>query len=208
MNIILLRKSKILPYIKIEESFYKNEKRNQEYILGRFLAKFGAKILYKAKDLEIVEDKKPKFKDIDIVFSISHSKDFIAVAFDKKNIGVDIEIMRNRDFKSIAEHLKIPFTIKKSFYQYWTTYEAQYKSKKQNIKTFIIEDYMLSVSFEDINNKLKMYEVTIPKNITEDSELINLKLVIDSNKNDNALELQEINTASFESLQPLALKIE
>ena len=68
---------------------------------------------------------------------------------------------------------------------------------------------MVSVStLSEIKTKLKIYEVEIPKNKTNPNELINLKQVNDSNKNDNAVEINEINTASLEFLSPLALKIE
>src|SRR5574344_173714 len=209
MNIVFLRKSQILPFINLEENFFKNKKRNQDYILGRFITKFVAKNLYNKTDLDIIENKKPIFKNSDLNFSISHSTDIVAVAFDNNNVGLDIEFMKERDFEAIANYLNIKFFEKKEFYQYWTMYEAEYKSTKQKLTSFIFENYMCSLSsFEDIKNKLKIYELKRPINNTEPNELINLKLVIDSNKNENTLEMQEINTASLELLLPLALNIE
>ncbi len=67
-----------------------------------------------------------------------------------------------------------------------------------------LKDYMLSVSFSDsldfseIKNKLKIYEVVSPTDSIKPSELINLKLVIDSNKNENTVVAQEISTAQFD----------
>ena len=53
-----------------------------------------------------------------------------------------------------------------------------------------------------------MYEVVIPINKVKPNVLINLKLVNDNNKNDNAVDNIEINTASFDFLAPFNLKIE
>ena len=102
-----------------------------------------------------------------------------------------------KDFKNLVE-----------FYEYWTSFEAQYKSKPQNLTSLKFEDYIVSVSSSEISTKLKMYEIEIPKNKTNPNELINLKLVNDNKENDIALEINEINTASLEFLSPLALNIE
>ena len=53
-----------------------------------------------------------------------------------------------------------------------------------------------------------MYEVVIPINKVKPNVLINLKLVNDNNKNDNAVDNIEINTASFDFFAPFNLKIE
>lgn len=210
MNILIVRKSLIKEHIKIENHGFKTEKRSEDFQLGRFLIRLGAKIFYNITDFEIIyQGKKPVIAGNLFYFSISHSKDIVAVAFDKFNIGLDIEYMKERNFDKIAKYLKINTKNKDEFYQYWTTFEAQYKSSKQHLTTFQLENYMVSVSSAgDINNKLQIYEVVIPKNSTTPNELISLKTVNESNKKESAVELQEINTASLDFLPPLNLNIE
>ena len=210
MNILIIRKSKLLKYIRLGKSDIKNKKRNENYQLGRFLVRYGAKFFFNLDNVEIVlQGKKPIEKNNLFYFSISHSADVVAVAFDRHDVGLDVELMKERNFQKIAKYLHVNVETPQEFYRYWTSYEAQYKSKKQNLSSFILDDYMFSIcSFGDISNTLKIYELVIPKNKTNPNELINLKLVKESSRNENALELQEINTASLDFLEPLSLNIE
>lgn len=212
MNIFFIKTDKFLPYVdksSITKDF-SSQKRCIEYSLGRFLVKYCAKNFYDGFDTEIIiENKKPKFKNIPLCFSISHTKGIVAAAFDEFDIGFDIEIIKERNIENFARYLKKDFKNEIEFYRYWTCYEAQYKSKVQNLTSFKFENYMASVSsLSEINTRLRMYELVIPKNRTSPSELINLKLVNERSKNEIALEINEINTASFEFFPPPALKIE
>ena len=212
MNIFFIKIDKFLQHIEkssITKEF-SSQKRCIEYSLGRFLTMFVAKNFYNLENQEIiVNNKKPKFSNSNIHFNISHSKNIVAVAFDNYDIGLDFELIKDRNIEKLSNYLKKDFKSLTEFYQYWTCFEAQYKSKPQNLTSFKFENYMVSVStFSEIKTKLKIYEVEIPKNKTNPNELINLKEVNDSNKNDNAVEINEINTASLEFLSPLALKIE
>lgn len=185
---------------------FKSQKRCVEYSLGRFLVKYAAKNFYKIDDTEIVvENKKPGFKNNPLKFSISHSKNIVAAAFDENDVGFDIEEIKPRNLKRLSEYFHRDFVDENDFYCYWTSYEAEYKSQKQEISTFRFENYMCSVSLSGINTRLKMYELVISKKNTVSCELINLKLVNDSIKNENAVEIKEINTASLEFFSPLAL---
>src|SRR5574344_2500878 len=217
MNIFVIRKEEFLKNVdkKTFEGKFKSSKRDIEYTLGHFLVKFVATNFYNAEDVSIYEiNKKPKFKNSALNFSISHSNNLICTAFDEEfDLGFDIEFMgKKRDTQKISKFLNLPQTFsEKDFYQYWTGYEAQFKSKNKNLTSFIFEkDYICSVSSSegDIKSKLKIYEVKIPKNKVSPSELINLKLVKLSKKNENTVEIQEISTASLDFLLPLALKIE
>ena len=212
MNIFFIKTDKFLPYIDKSSitNDFSSQKRCIEYSLGRFLVTYVAKNFYSEFDTEIViENQKPKFKNIGLCFSISHTKGIVGVAFDEFDIGFDIEVIKERNIENFSKYLKKDFKNKIDFYRYWTCYEAQYKSKVQNLLSFKFENYMASVSSSSgINTKLRMYELVIPKNRTSPSELINLKPVNDSNKNEIALEINEINTASLEFFPPQALKIE
>ena len=64
-------------------------------------------------------------------------------------------------------------------------------------------------SLFDFNiNRLNMYEVVIPINKVIPRELITLKLVKESSKNDSAVDAADIKTASFDFSLLLSLKIE
>lgn len=94
-------------------------------------------------------DGSPYFKDEnEINISISHTGSIVALLFDNKKAGVDIEEFKNRNFKDILKYFKIDFEniSKETFYQIWTDYEARYKSKLNQSKSFIYKDCMCSFS--------------------------------------------------------------
>ena len=192
------------------------EKRKLQSNLGRHLTKQIAENFYNVKNTEIIiENDKPKFQNSDLCFNISHSENIVAIAFDDFPLGLDIEFMKDRDFKTLFERYNINSDSKDLFYQFWTEYEAEYKIQaetKQKICFKLLPDYMLSLFSSNpdsgIKTKLKIYEVKSPTDNITPNELINLKLVKDNNKNENTLVAQERNTAEVEFLTPLALKIE
>ena len=192
------------------------EKKKLQSNLGRHLTKQIAEVFYDVKDTEIIiENNKPKFKNSNLCFNISHSENIVAVAFDVEPLGLDIEYMKERDFKTLLERYNIDSNDKNLFYQFWTEYEAKYKIQakiKQKICFRLLPDYMLSLFSSNpdsgIKTKLKIYEVKSPTDNIIPNELINLKLVKESNKNENTLVAQERNTAEVEFLTPLALKTE
>ena len=205
-------------YIEIKNTskLKRTEKKKLQSQLGRHLTKQIAEVLYNSKDTEIiVENSKPKFKNTGLCFNISHSENIVAVAFDEKELGLDVEYMKERDFKSLLERYNIDSDNKDFFYQFWTEYEAEYKIQaeiKQKICFKLLPDYMLSLFSSNpdcgIKTRLKIYEVKSPTDNITPNELINLKLVKDNNKNEKTLVAQERNTAEVEFLTPLALKTE
>ena len=130
---------------------YKSEKKYIEHLCGLYLVKYIAKNYYNIENTQIItKDNKPKFSDKNICFSISHSKNIIMVAFDNSNIGIDIEYMANRDFKSILNyyHKQIEDLTKEGFYRFWTEYEAQIKlgtKIKSKFSKPVEKDYMMTV---------------------------------------------------------------
>ena len=191
-------------------------KKKLQSALGRHIAKEVARVFYDVKDTEIIiENNKPNFKNTDVCFNISHSNNIVAVALDDMPLGLDLEYMKDRDFKSLLERYNINSDSKDIFYQFWTEYEASIKIQaetKQKLCFKLKDDYMLSLFSsnpdEGIKTKLKIYEVKSPTDSIMPSELINLKLVQANNANENTLVAQERDTASVEFLTPLALKTE
>ena len=202
-------------YIEFENTQGISKKKLQS-ALGRHIAKEVARVFYDVKNTEIIiENNKPKFKNTDVCFNISHSNNIVAVAFDDMPLGLDLEYMKDRDFKSLLERYNINSDSKDIFYQFWTEYEASIKIQaetKQKLCFKLKDDYMLSLFSsnpdEGIKTKLKIYEVKSPTDSIMPSELINLKLVQANNANENTLVAQERDTASVEFLTPLALKTE
>ena len=118
--------------------------------------------VYGIKSREIVfEDGKPILIDGGKHFSISHSKDLIALAFSDSNCGVDIEKIELREFKKIADRMKFEAVTLGEFYKEWTKYEAMYKLGKNinygSIACFDLENYALTAVSEDPCEEYEIY---------------------------------------------------
>ena len=124
-------------------------KKKLQSALGRHLVKEVARVFYDIQDTEIiVENNKPKFKNVDLCFNISHSNNIVAVAFDTNPLGLDVEHMKDRNFKMLLERYNIDSDDKNLFYQFWTEYEASIKIQseiKQKLCFKLKDDYILSV---------------------------------------------------------------
>ncbi len=75
-------------------------------------------------------------------FNMSHTGDYIAIAFDTQPIGIDIELMKQRKFPRIAkrimpEHCYLQFlesgASAEEFYMYWCACEALIKQAGSSI---------------------------------------------------------------------------
>ncbi len=132
---------------------FMSEKRLLEYAAGRFLVKTVAKIFYAIEDEIVLNNKKPEFKNKDIEFSLSHSKDYVVAVFDDKPCGIDIEYIKDRDFSHIGKRYNEIFTTREDFYKFWTQKESEIKlpnCAKKNSFVFK-KNYMISVASFDRN---------------------------------------------------------
>lgn len=218
INIFFINISKFLKNIDtgsmdcfLEGKNFLSEKRKREFSLGRFLIKYVLKNFYDLSEVEVdVENNKPCIRNGSVKFSISHSNNMLVAAFCRKNIGVDIEFMKQRDFEKLFDYCGIDgecLNKKEEFYRYWTRYEAEIKLAEpvcEFISMKIFDDYMLSLAFGEgaddsgIKTRLRMYELVSPSERMNPSELINLKLVMESRKNENTVVAHEISTAQFD----------
>ena len=101
---------------------------------------------YKIENREIIfVEKKPVLKSGGKHFSISHSGDYIVLAFSDFNCGVDIEEVTERDYKKIAERMNFKSASLIEFYNDWTKFEAEYKmnSFTKSAKKIIFENYIV-----------------------------------------------------------------
>lgn len=121
-------------------------------------------------DVKIIREfgKKPRLSCANIYFSLSHSEDVTAIAMSDRNVGIDIEWGRERDYNKIKF---IKADCLDTFYKEWTKHEAYYKYLGTGIKkepvdnsltyeTFILyEKYYLSVCSE--KQEIKGYEISL-----------------------------------------------
>ncbi len=142
--------------------------KNSQHNIGRAIVQYAAKNFYQIENSEIqIVNNKPKFKNSDIEFSISHSLEMVAVCFDKSPVGMDIEKVRPKDFKPIAQRMNFDLKIGSldEFYELWTLYEAVYKLQQtaKSKYTTNINEYKISVASSettDIKQNIKFYDVT------------------------------------------------
>lgn len=104
-------------------------------------------------------DNKPCLKNAEKHFSISHSHEFIALAFSNFPCGIDIEKNTPRNTKKIANRMGFNVNTMDEFYAEWTTYEAKYKlaSDVKTSRTYKIGDYTLSVASSYSDEKFDLY---------------------------------------------------
>ena len=138
---------------KFKTRRFLSKTKEHQHLMGRYLLEKIAKEVFKIEKTEIeIVNKKPKFKHSDLQFSISHSKNIVLIAFDKNPIGADVEEMKERNFKEILERhnkYKGKYISKKTFYRFWTEYEAEIKLQakpKTKISTVIEDNFMLTVA--------------------------------------------------------------
>lgn len=116
---------------------------------------------YRLEEREIIFDNngKPLLKSGAKHFSISHSDDFIALAFSTSPCGVDIEKNTTRDFEKLAARMNFKSASQEDFYTDWTTYEATYKlgSQPQSGKTYKLGGYTLTAVSQNSNEDFEIY---------------------------------------------------
>lgn len=122
---------------RILEDFYSIEDRTLDFINGKPFLKSNLK-----------------------KFSISHSNDYIVLAFSDFDCGIDIEKNKLRDFSPIAKRMKFPeCQTLGDFYTAWTTYEAEYKLAKpyNSATTWLVGDYTLTAVSENPDEHYKVF---------------------------------------------------
>lgn len=154
----------------ILKSFLKDRKfssveKEIQHCYGRFLLEKVAKEVFGIENTELeIINKKPRFKFSDIHFSISHSENIILIAFDKNPIGIDIEIMKERNFKELFAryNYKGENISKELFYKFWTEYEAGIKlqgTPKTKINFPLLETFMVTV-VGNFDENYEIFELT------------------------------------------------
>jgi len=156
--------------IKINK--YLNKKDKFRSTLGEILL---SKLIDNYDSLEFYTNKygKPYIKNKNIFFNISHSFDYVICAISNKEIGVDIEKVRNANISVIKR-----FATKKEktyilsskeglmdrLFQIYTLKEAYFKCKGVNLKS------MLKVEFTINNNEVTCSDKSVDIRFISDVE--------------------------------------
>ena len=140
---------------------FKSVKHAKEFALGRYIVQQIAQKQFNITDEIILDNKKPVFKNNkNLHFSITHSNNIVAVAFDDVPVGIDIEQIIERKYEKIAKRYGKKFDNIKDFYTWWTTYEAKIKCPQARfINTFELRDGYICTAVSEKKFKYNTYLV-------------------------------------------------
>lgn len=156
-----MRKKKTDQYLNSED---KKRSLTAELLLKKALTdqgKYIADLKYEYNDFG-----KPKLKDInDFCFNISHSGDYVILAVSDKEIGCDIEKIRNRDLKiakrffaekeyEVLSKIEDEDKRKKTFYLYWVLKESFIKFSGQGLSK-PLDSFWIDIHE---NNKISVHD--------------------------------------------------
>ena len=133
MDIFIIKKSE---FENIEEDILKNFqhknfsniKKLKEHCLSYYILDKILKENFNVENRELeFFHNKPYLASREIFFSISHSSDYIVICISENECGIDIEIIKERDFQSISKRMNFKSSSLEDFYKNWTKFEAEYK---------------------------------------------------------------------------------
>lgn len=119
---------------------------------------------------EIIRTKtgKPLIEDNDIIISVSHSEEYIALAISESKVGIDIEKIVTRDYIKLAERYfseqeaaEIKDKGLECFYKHWTTKEAYTKLKGATLNLRISEDEITREGYNISHQIIDGYFMTV-----------------------------------------------
>jgi len=141
-----------------------DERLRAEGLTGKMKRRFLVSRAFRRRVLglsaEIMADKngRPYVNGNSVFFSMSHTGDLLVIAVDDCPVGVDAELMKERDFAKLsAWFFGEPISGREDFYRRWTRFEAGLKlaglplfSKAAPEPGYLhseaLGDYMLSVA--------------------------------------------------------------
>lgn len=116
-------------------------------------------------DTEVIcRNGKPYVSEDNLFVSLSHTSHYMVVAIGYKSVGIDIEIIKERNYYNIAKRLFGNKEIKdlNDFYREWTVYEAGFKegNNTDKYKYFdIIGNCACAICSEDTDCIFIPYEI-------------------------------------------------
>ena len=151
-------------HMRLLKEFQKKEisdpKKFNQHCLSYLMVDRILRDFYNIENREIIFiGKKPFLSTREKFFSISHSGEYIALAFSDYDCGIDIEKIKLRNFEEISQRMGFHCSTLEDFYREWTKYEAEYKLGKpaQRFKKFRFEDYTITAASVNINEDFEIY---------------------------------------------------
>lgn len=152
MDIFIINTDKAdsVPTELLNKFGYKNFSNDKKNVIHKFTYLMLDRILkefYKIQNYSLVFEKnKPMLSTNEKYFSISHSGEYIVLAFSDHKCGVDIEKIKTRNYTKIAARKGFKSASLKEFYFDWTKYEAEYKLCVKSKTSFQYEfpEYVLT----------------------------------------------------------------
>ena len=171
----------------------KDDKKNSLYSELFLRSKICKDLNLKNSDICFLQNKygKPYLKSHpDYFYNISHTQNAFVVAISSKDVGVDIERVRNVDIhiaerfftkNEIAYVTMLSYGMNERFFEVWTQKEAftKFKGKgltiplnsfdvfetyiSRKLKTIKTHNYIISVCNNDCNKELKFFEISEKK---------------------------------------------
>ena len=154
-------------------------KKIQHFYSEKFL-EILLRDFYKNKAEILVKSGKKFLKNNSLYFSISHSHNLLAFAFDKAKIGIDVELLKNRNHSKILKYFGInqQNISPEEFYKIWTAYEAEYKSgTNKNLKNFKYKNFICAISSEN-SGEPYVYESDVSDKYSDIAETLIQKALL------------------------------
>ena len=161
--IIDTKKSDNLEPELLKKFCYKNFANKNREKIHCFSYLMLDKILKEVYEIEgdtiLFDDKKPKLRTEKKYFSISHSNEYIAIAFSDFECGIDIEEVKQRDYKKISARMNFDSRSLEDFYSDWTKFEAEYKldSEPKSMYNFHIPKYAVTAVSTNKNEHFDVF---------------------------------------------------
>ena len=148
---------------------YKNYDSKIRSILGEMILKdllSKHNILYERLDYYINKNGKPYFKNCNLFFNISHSFDYIIATISEKQIGIDIEKVRETRVNTINQFatenekkyiLSSNIDVEKRMFEIYTLKEAYFKMLGENLNNILNVEFTINdniVYCSDKNTKV------------------------------------------------------
>lgn len=140
---------------------FKNKQKQFEHSFSYYMLDKILKEKYNIKDrtIEFINEK-PFLKTKKMYISMSHSGNYITLAFSDNDCGIDIEKVKERDYKAISERMNFECNSLQDFYKKWTKYEAEYKlgeKQDKSLKSIEFENYILTAVCEKEKEEFQFY---------------------------------------------------
>lgn len=137
-----------------------NKEKQKEHCFSYLMLDRILREVYGIENREIeFLNRKPYLKSRDKYLSLSHSGEYVVIAISENECGVDIEKIKDRDFRAISARMKFSCLTLEDFYREWTKYEAEYKlgDNCKSIKYTLVDDYVIAAVSLCIQETFNIY---------------------------------------------------